>query len=336
MKRIKVSVIVPAYNAEKNIEQCINSIATQTYKNIEIIIVNDGSKDNTKNICKNLKNKYTNIIIINQKNMGVSKSRNVGIDNATGDYIMFVDSDDFVDENIIEIMLKNHENDLVISNYKRYYNETKIINNIQIEEKKYNKEEFLEDFWNLYNCYLINSPCFRLYKRNIINLHGIRFNPKYELGEDLIFNLEYLNYCKKIYVLNKYMYNYRYSDNSLTTKYRENYLEIQFKLIKFIEELFEKNNQMTEKNQKEINKITCDTIISGIQNLFLESVNLSNKEIRTILKKYVNLKEIEKIKNVVYQEKRLQFLQKLIIEKRVNIIIIYSRFKELMKKILGR
>ena len=132
------------------------------------------------------------------------------------------------------------------------------------------------------------------------------------------------------------MYNYRYSDNSLTTKYRENYLEIQFKLIKFIEELFEKNNQMTEKNQKEINNITCDTIISGIQNLFLESVNLSNKEIRTILKKYVNLKEIEKIKNVVYQEKRLQFLQKLIIEKRVNIIIIYSRFKELMKKILGR
>ena len=336
MKKLKVSIIVPAYNAEKSIEQCINSIESQTYENMEIIIINDGSTDNTKKVCENLKNKYKNILVINQKNMGVSKSRNVGIDNATGDYIMFVDSDDFVDENIIESMLKNRENDLVISNYKRYYNEKKIINNIQIEEKKYSIEEFLEDFWNLYNCYLINSPCFRLYKRNIINLNGIRFNPKYELGEDLIFNLEYLNYCKKIYVSSKCMYNYRYSDNSLTTKYRENYLMIQFKLIKFIEELFKKNNQMNEKNKKEINKITCDTIISGVQNLFLESANLSNKEIKTILKQYVNLKEIEKIKNVVYKEKRLQFLQKLIIKKRVNTIIIYSRFKELLKKILGR
>ena len=336
MQNSKVSIIVSAYNAEKNIEQCINSIENQTYKDIEIIIINDGSKDNTQKISENLKKIYKNIIVVNQENKGVSQSRNTGIDKATGEYIMFVDSDDFIEKNMIETILKNKENDLTISNYKRYYGKDKIINNIEIDEKIYNKEEFLENFWNLYNTYLINSPCFRIYRKDIIVLNEIKFNPKYELGEDLIFNLEYLNYCNKICVINKYLYNYRYSENSLTTKYRKNYLEIQFQLIKFIEDFFEENNHMNEKNKKEIDKIICDVIISSIQNLFLESSYLSHKEKKAILKQYVNLKETEKLQNVVYNEKRLQFLQKLILKKKVDTIIIYSELKEILKKLLGR
>ena len=107
MQNSKVSIIVPAYNAEKNIEQCINSIENQTYKDIEIIIINDGSKDNTQKISENLKKIYKNIIVVNQENKGVSQSRNTGIDKATGEYIMFVDSDDFIEKNMIETILKN-------------------------------------------------------------------------------------------------------------------------------------------------------------------------------------------------------------------------------------
>ena len=141
---LKVSVIIPAYNAENDIEHCIESIISQTYKNTEIIIVNDGSKDNTKKILEKLNNKYENIIIINQKNNGVSASRNAGINMASGDYLMFVDSDDFLENIAIEHLLKNKENDLVLANYKKYYNADKIINNFPIKEKKYQNMVFVQ------------------------------------------------------------------------------------------------------------------------------------------------------------------------------------------------
>lgn len=333
MKSPKVSIIVPAHNAEKDIKRCLNSIINQTYKNIEIIVINDGSKDNTQKIVESFKNKYNNIILINQENRGVSQSRNIGIDRSTGDYIMFVDSDDFIENTMVALLLNNKDNDLVISNYRRYYNKNKIINNISIEEKEYDIDAFLQNFWKLYNAYIINSPCFRIYKRKIIDSNKIRFNPKYELGEDLIFNLDYFNYCKKIYVTKHYLYNYTYTGNSLTNKYRKNYLVIQFQLIKYIEKFFKYNNQLNKKNKKEIDKITCDIIISSIQNLFLSSSNLSYNQIKTELVQYVNLKETEKFKNVIYNEKRLQFLQKLILKKKINTIIIYSEFKEMLKSI---
>lgn len=333
---LKVSVIIPAYNAENDIEHCIESIISQTYKNTEIIIVNDGSKDNTKKILEKLNNKYKNIIIINQKNNGVSASRNAGINMASGDYLMFVDSDDFLENIAIEHLLKNKENDLVLANYKKYYNEDKIINNFPIKEKKYQKKEFLKNFWNLYNNFLINSPWNKLYKKSIIKSNNIRFNSKYELGEDLIFNLEYLTYCKSVYVTSEYLYNYKYSDNSLATKYRSNYLEIQLELIKFMRKFFEQNNEMNKTNKYELDKLTCNAIICSIQNLFLQSANLSNKEIKKILNEYVNLKIIETFNDVVYDEKRLKIMQKLILKKRINVIILYSRFKEKLKNILGR
>jgi len=105
----KISVIVPVYNTEEYIEKCINSITGQTYKNLEIIVVNDGSTDNSLNILKSLQSKDSRIRIINQENKGVSAARNTGLDNATGEYIAFVDSDDYLERNMYEKMLKYME-----------------------------------------------------------------------------------------------------------------------------------------------------------------------------------------------------------------------------------
>ena len=102
----KISVIVPVYNTEEYIEKCINSITGQTYKNLEIIVVNDGSTDNSLNILKSLQSKDSRIRIINQENKGVSAARNTGLDNTTGEYIAFVDSDDYLEKNMYEKMLK--------------------------------------------------------------------------------------------------------------------------------------------------------------------------------------------------------------------------------------
>lgn len=336
MKNIIISIIIPAYNVQKHIEECIKSVEKQTYKNFEIIIINDGSIDNTKIICEKLQKEYKNIILINQKNAGVSASRNAGIDKAKGNYIMFIDSDDFIENNMLEKMIKNQNSDLIISNYKKYYSEKNIIYNTAVEEKLYSKKEILEDFWKLYNSSLINSPCFRLYKRNIIIDNSIKFDLNYELGEDLIFNLEYIDKCKSIKIVEDYLYNYRYSINSLTTKYREDYLEIQFKLINYIKKFLINNNKYDQKNQEELNKNICDIIVSSVQNLFLESSNLTQKETKNKLTEYLSLKEIELFKTVKYNQISLKIIKYLILRKRVNTIIIYSKIKEFLKGVIRK
>ena len=117
----KVSIIIPVYNAEKFIEKGIKSVLSQTYKNIELILINDGSRDNSLNIIKKWENEYPNIIkVFDQKNMGVGKTRNKGIEVSTGDYITFIDADDYIDVDFIQVLLDNAlDNDIIISGYRR-------------------------------------------------------------------------------------------------------------------------------------------------------------------------------------------------------------------------
>lgn len=328
-----VTVIVPAYNCEHTIKKCIESIARQTYKNIEIVIINDGSLDCTQTICQNLKKQYSNIILINQKNKGVSESRNIGISNANGYYIMFVDADDYIENNMIEVMMSNNEKqfDFICANYKKKIN-NKVLNNSEIAEKLlFNKDEFLNIFWELFKKQLINSPVCRLYKRNIINCNNIKFNTCYDLGEDLIFNLEYINKCTTFHIIPDCLYNYIYTDESLTTKYRDDYLVIQMELVKYIKEFTVKNSMYNEEN---INELIGNIIISSVQNLFLKSSKLKNKQIREKLKEYLNIEQIESLKKVKYNSIKLKILKTMIIKKRVNQIMIYSKCKELIRKIL--
>lgn len=114
---MKYSIIVPAYNTEKYIDKCLDSIFSNTYKNFEVIIVNDGSTDKTESIIKKYIKKYDNIIYIKQKNMGLSMARNNGIKKATGDYLLFIDSDDYVEENLLENINKNID-DLDVLRYQ--------------------------------------------------------------------------------------------------------------------------------------------------------------------------------------------------------------------------
>ena len=112
-KKMKISVLIPVYNGEKFIENCVYSVINQKFKDIEIIIINDGSSDNTGYICRELEKKYHNITYLIQKNLGVSAARNKGIQNAKGEYLLFLDSDDYLAENSLEkIYIKMKENDL--------------------------------------------------------------------------------------------------------------------------------------------------------------------------------------------------------------------------------
>ena len=193
----KISVIIPVYNAEKYLTKCLNSIVNQTYTNLEIILVNDGSKDSSLNICYEYKKKDDRIKVINNDNHGASYSRNCGISISTGEYIMFIDADDYIENNFIERLITCNEYetyDLFISCYTDFYDK-----NI-FKEKKLIDENILtfdlkKDYLNIVK--YLRTPWGKIYKLNIIKENNIKFPEDYITAEDQIFNFRYLKYIKK-------------------------------------------------------------------------------------------------------------------------------------------
>ncbi len=271
-----VSIIVPAYNAERTINRCIDSILKQSYGNLEIIIINDGSKDSTEEKCmkytKNKKIKYIRI-----KNSGVSNARNIGIENSTGTYIMFVDSDDYIEKNMVERLYDNiNENvDLVICSKNLITINEKISEKIDIASCTLKKENIIQ----LYRAKILNPPYCKLYRSAIIKSKSIRFDISISIGEDLLFNILYLkNITKDIKILNENLYNYeKINTNSLSVRYYSNMLEMKKKIT---DEL-KRYELDTEEKELQLQLIMFDLLFSAVTN------ELKNKN-RNFLIRYIN------------------------------------------------
>ena len=271
-----VSIIVPAYNAERTINRCIDSILKQSYSNLEIIIINDGSKDSTEEKCmKYIKNKRIKYIRIN--NSGVSNARNIGIENSTGTYIMFVDSDDYIEKNMVERLYDNiNENvDLVICSKNLITINEKISEKIDIASCTLKKENIIQ----LYRAKILNPPYCKLYRSEIIKSKSIRFDISISIGEDLLFNILYLkNITKDIKILNENLYNYeKINTNSLSVRYYSNMLEMKKKIT---DEL-KRYELDTEEKELQLQLIMFDLLFSAVTN------ELKNKN-RNFLIRYIN------------------------------------------------
>ena len=156
----KVTIIIPVYNAEKTIEKCISSVLNQTYKNLEILVIDDGSKDNSFEVIKSIDD--PRIKAIKKKNEGVAVTRNKGIKMALGKYIMFIDNDDFIDEDYVETHVNNiKDNDIVISGYRRPNEEGKIILELKLEDTPYSKM-------------LVFAPWAKLYRKDFLIKNNIK------------------------------------------------------------------------------------------------------------------------------------------------------------------
>lgn len=216
-----VSVIIPVYNAEKSLSKCIDSIINQTYRTIEILLINDGSTDNSSNICDCYGYKDARIKVIHLKNKGVANARNTGIDVAKGKYIQFVDSDDWLEEDAIEEALKAIElnkADMVIFGFIRHltpqnYSEYKLSDSFLNTLKK---EEIFKKLGSLINNEMFNSVWNKLYKRAIIVDKDIRFNVDYQNGEDFMFNMDYIKHINSISICKKCLYHYNNTQQSLS------------------------------------------------------------------------------------------------------------------------
>lgn len=222
-----VSVIVPVYNAEKTLHNCIDSILCQTYTEFELILVDDGSTDHSGEFCDCYAEKDNRIIVIHQSNSGVSAARNNGIEISQGEYICFVDSDDRIKNNFLSEMVNVMQNDkagMVICGYEVRTN--KCI----VSETLYHNDGVdyctREDVVLLLGHSLFSAPWCKLFRSDIIKDNNLIFPEDISLGEDLIFNILYTNYVLSIVVYNKSLYEY-YTDNnnSLLRKYRRNLLD---------------------------------------------------------------------------------------------------------------
>lgn len=220
----KVSIIVPVYNVEKYIGQCIDSIIKQNYTNIEIILVDDGSQDNSGKICDDYAKKDNRIRVIHKKNGGVSSARNVGIQEANAKYITFVDSDDYIAENYIEELyyeIKNKNTDISICGTIDIDENGKYINKSIGYENKINSSEALKELLN--EKYYKSVVWAKMYKKEVIE--NIKFNENTIIAEDLEFLFKTICEANSVGVnTKKNIYYYRLRENSASTnEYNENW-----------------------------------------------------------------------------------------------------------------
>ena len=257
----KISIIVPVYNAEKTLYKCVESLVLQKYKNIEIILINDKSTDNSNKICEKLANEYDFIkYIINEKNMGVSATRNIGLDNATGEYIVFVDSDDWVDYNYCEDLLselKKNDVELVISGFW-YHNDIK---GLPPQKNIFGKEESIDiksknDVVELYSKWHFSALWNKIFIRDIIEKNKIRFDESISIGEDMRFGIDYVNCMDKdkIVVINKPLYHYIHiNPNSLWYKHM-NQIEISIDTMQYLFNILDDDAKRDKSNIHLYNK----------------------------------------------------------------------------------
>lgn len=329
---MKVSIIVPVLNSEKHLRTCIDSLLNQSYQNIEIILIDNGSTDSSVSICKEYSIKYENIKFDYQERKGPSAARNKGIDLSTGDYLQFVDSDDYIENDMVEKLVNaliKGKSSLAICGLKKLVITHKSINTIYQNPPFFGDfkiNEFNKNFGQLFKEVLINSPCNKIYQKKLIDDYQIRFKENVNMGEDLLFNLEYLKFCTRISIINECLYNYTNykNSNSLTKSFKENLFENQKMLFEKIREYL--NECASYENNKDIiENIYTNNILGCFCNLFHRQSTLDSSSIKKEINKIVSDETVTN--NIVYFLKGN--LPKRLIGyfiKRKNINLIYYSF----------
>lgn len=218
-----ISIIVPVYNAEKYLRECLDSILVQTYEDIEIILVDDGSLDDSLKICQEYENKDKRIIVYHKENSGVSDTRNYGIEHASGEYISFCDADDAIVPELYEMLYKamiKYQVDRVVSGYMYLFDDGRTVySKPRISDGRYNAKYILRKMIDdgTLSGFLFSGVYNSLYKKKIIYENNIRFNTDIKYNEDSLFSLQYMLASKSIYSLqSKPTYFYRQHESSST------------------------------------------------------------------------------------------------------------------------
>lgn len=325
-----ISIIIPVYNVELYISKCIESVLNQTYKSFEVIIVDDGSPDNSIKIAQKYADIDKRIRIITKENGGLSDARNVGINQAKGKYIYFLDSDDYIEDNLLEKVVnyaEQNNSDVIIFGYFVDYVDdkglVKYTNNVFLDSIE--SEVKYEDSFTIDNNLLamLGYAWNKFYKREYLINNNIKFEKGVSLIEDILFNELALTKSKNIFILKDQLYHYIHRDRSTlsTTFYKDSY-KLQVKSIKARENILKHWNIKDEIIQNIISKQQTEAIRFCCSNMFYYKNNL------TLIEKYKYIKfmlddentktRIQQFMPISIEEK----IMKIIIKRKVSIIII--------------
>lgn len=233
-----ITVIIPVYNASSTIDRCVNSILSQTYKELEIVLVNDGSSDDSLMKCNRFAEKDRRIVVVDKPNGGVSSARNMGLKVARGEYCCFVDSDDWIDEQYIEHLSAFHNYDCVVSGYikeSRQGSEKASLRDCSIDLDRLN-DDAIKGFFVLGFVH----PCWgKLFSMTIIKRNQISFNEWVRISEDSLFCLDYLKGCQSLRIIENADYHYwkDYSQMSLSRKVYTDIFDIYERVFDSVKEL---------------------------------------------------------------------------------------------------
>lgn len=291
-----ISIIIPIYNASKYLNQCLQSIINQSYKNFEVLLIDDGSTDNSKMICKKYLNKDKRFHYLYKHNEGVSSARNLGLEHAKGEYIIFVDSDDYCDTNMLNEIVKQMDKNTLIcfGYYQKFKNK-----NISMSINNCNNKELTK---NIYT-YIIDSESIggylwnKVFSTEIIKRHNIRFKNNVHFLEDMLFVIEYIKFINQVKYINLPLYYYRMRINSVSSDLFSKKNLSMLDALKLLIQQFKPNDYATEllkynylynyyrlksKNKKE------KELIIGNEKDFLKMIS-KKKKIKIYIVKYCHI-----------------------------------------------
>lgn len=332
----QVTVVICAYNSENTIAKCIRSVSNQSYKNLQILVVNDGSTDNTMDVCEELMKRDPRIIVVNQPNSGVSAARNKGLVNTTGDYVTFVDSDDYLENDHIEKLISGIDgNKLAITGY--YYD--LLDSNGRLIRRTEKKEDisgeyFLNDLANLYSKELLAVVWNKLYITSMINGQNIRFDENIRLGEDFLFNLDYLSCCrvKSFFVCKDTTYHYiNQKKERLSSSYNEDFINIQNTIFHKFKSLVSKYDN---ESLKKMNYLHANALFASIDNLMMIKRKLPKSDFKKIYNSSVRKinDELNNIQGMTDSLKMIEFRRFLLNN---NMFALDAMIRNCAKVILG-
>ena len=287
-----ISIIVGMYNCEHTINKTIKSILNQSFNDFELLLIDDGSIDNTLEIIKTFDD--SRIKIFEQNNKGISNVRNKGIGLAQGEYICFVDSDDYIEIDYLKELyeyMTNNNLDYVMCNYNKVINDNKYMMQPTFNENTIiaDKQLLINKIFYGNNKYNLSSNCMGLYKRNIIIENNLKLDEDLYYGEDILFNYQYIQYINRFGYLNKALYNYTYNNESLSNNLTINKIEL---LINKIKNNINKYNDI---ENKYIKSYYLNQFIIYLSNIFK-----LNKQDR--IREYYNIRNNKILDDISYKD----------------------------------
>lgn len=307
----KVSIVVAIYNVAQYLEQCLSSIVEQTYINTEIILVNDGSTDNSASICEKFGMNDRRVKIISQPNGGLVSARKAGSKIATGDYILFVDGDDWLDKHMVEKLIKpvseyNDPIDMIVCNFSFDYEEHFVINKVSLQDGIYDKDKIEQVIIpQLIEPRIIESSLWcKLIRTEIVQKNIIDIEDEIQIGEDTILTTATVLEARNLIFLGKEpLYHYRQNENSMTKKYKTKYFEKSVILERNLIKIVYKKQHLELIPQ--IHKLLVNFAMLSIENEYIA--------------KYHNVKQRKAITKSIVNDRNLRMALKDVDTKQLNI-----------------